>query len=312
MRPPARTSRNAQTPAIATAAEKKKTRGTAVRFNGKLYYAIEEFADAIEALPAEVIRRMSMLNEVDAKCHVLQEASNGLIGQVLQMQDDVENPVDANEQLLRLRQYLTNLLPPSEEKIHIMNTAGEAVTKQLRRLDNCHKHIQGEIPSVVRLGPKNHPAYLAPIPVTRSETRREAVAAKRAERELPTVLASTTVPAPTPPKRKRATTDQNDDDVSSNYGGRAKNGGSSYEAATRVSERLPKPTTQRRARRAPTPLSEPELGDDDIFCICRGVSYGEMVACDGENCKYEWFHLPCVNLTAPPKGLWYCPNCRKQ
>ena len=27
-------------------------------------------------------------------------------------------------------------------------------------------------------------------------------------------------------------------------------------------------------------------------------------------CPYEWFHYPCVGITAPPKGKWYCPQCQ--
>merc|ERR1719228_605385 len=42
------------------------------------------------------------------------------------------------------------------------------------------------------------------------------------------------------------------------------------------------------------------------YCICNQVSYGDMVACDNEDCPYEWFHYPCVGVTAPPKGKWYC------
>jgi len=45
------------------------------------------------------------------------------------------------------------------------------------------------------------------------------------------------------------------------------------------------------------------------YCICNQVSYGDMVACDNEDCLYEWFHYPCVGISAPPKGKWYCPNC---
>lgn len=26
-------------------------------------------------------------------------------------------------------------------------------------------------------------------------------------------------------------------------------------------------------------------------------------------CPSEWFHYPCVGITAPPKGKWYCPQC---
>ncbi|XP_045500209.1 inhibitor of growth protein 3 [Colias croceus] len=45
------------------------------------------------------------------------------------------------------------------------------------------------------------------------------------------------------------------------------------------------------------------------YCICNQVSYGDMVACDNHDCPYEWFHYPCVGITAPPKGKWYCPQC---
>ncbi|KAI9741392.1 MAG: hypothetical protein M1834_003109 [Cirrosporium novae-zelandiae] len=50
-------------------------------------------------------------------------------------------------------------------------------------------------------------------------------------------------------------------------------------------------------------------GDDDDdddeseprYCYCNGVSYGEMVACDADNCRGEWFHLDCIGMTKPPK-----------
>jgi len=45
------------------------------------------------------------------------------------------------------------------------------------------------------------------------------------------------------------------------------------------------------------------------YCICNQVSYGDMVACDNEDCPYEWFHYPCVGITDPPKGKWYCAPC---
>ncbi|KAJ8973026.1 hypothetical protein NQ317_012631 [Molorchus minor] len=45
------------------------------------------------------------------------------------------------------------------------------------------------------------------------------------------------------------------------------------------------------------------------YCLCNQVSYGDMVACDNADCPSEWFHYPCVGITAPPKGKWYCPQC---
>ncbi|OLL23507.1 Chromatin modification-related protein YNG2 [Neolecta irregularis DAH-3] len=52
-------------------------------------------------------------------------------------------------------------------------------------------------------------------------------------------------------------------------------------------------------------------GDEDnqVYCYCQTVSYGNMIACDNENCPREWFHWGCVGLTAEPKGT--C-DCKKQ
>jgi inhibitor of growth protein 3 len=49
--------------------------------------------------------------------------------------------------------------------------------------------------------------------------------------------------------------------------------------------------------------------DEPVYCYCSQVSYGEMVGCDGADCKREWFHLPCTGLATLPKGKWYCDDC---
>ncbi|GAB1313574.1 Chromatin modification-related protein [Madurella fahalii] len=54
--------------------------------------------------------------------------------------------------------------------------------------------------------------------------------------------------------------------------------------------------------------------NEPVYCYCNQVSYGEMVACDGEGCPREWFHLGCVGLKIAPKGnaKWYCEDCKKR
>ena len=56
-----------------------------------------------------------------------------------------------------------------------------------------------------------------------------------------------------------------------------------------------------------------EEGNEDtkVYCTCRTVSHGDMVACDNDSCPYEWFHWKCVGLTREPVGTWYCDECRK-
>lgn len=52
--------------------------------------------------------------------------------------------------------------------------------------------------------------------------------------------------------------------------------------------------------------------DETKYCVCRQISYGEMVACDNVECEIEWFHYDCVGITQPPKGKWYCPDCTRK
>ena len=44
------------------------------------------------------------------------------------------------------------------------------------------------------------------------------------------------------------------------------------------------------AEEAPIDPNEP------LYCVCRQVAYGGMVACDNDDCPTEWFHFACVGL----------------
>ena len=59
-------------------------------------------------------------------------------------------------------------------------------------------------------------------------------------------------------------------------------------------------------------LGAPTGPDTPVYCVCKRVALGEMIGCDNDACPYEWFHLPCVNLTKPVDGTWYCPHCVDQ
>ncbi|CAH0718746.1 unnamed protein product, partial [Brenthis ino] len=52
---------------------------------------------------------------------------------------------------------------------------------------------------------------------------------------------------------------------------------------------------------------------ESVYCYCRCPydEVSEMIACDAEGCSIEWFHFECVGIMVPPKGKWYCPQCRK-
>ncbi|KAB8302883.1 hypothetical protein EYC80_006208 [Monilinia laxa] len=56
-------------------------------------------------------------------------------------------------------------------------------------------------------------------------------------------------------------------------------------------------------------VDDEDGGDDKKYCLCHNISYGDMVACDNEDCPYEWFHWSCVGVKSDPLGTWICPIC---
>ncbi|SCV06176.1 LANO_0H23772g1_1 [Lachancea nothofagi CBS 11611] len=58
---------------------------------------------------------------------------------------------------------------------------------------------------------------------------------------------------------------------------------------------------------------KPSHSSEPVYCVCREVSYGAMIACDNLKCPTEWFHYTCVGLTGAPNGKWYCSErCHRQ
>ncbi|XP_066254515.1 uncharacterized protein MESR4 [Euwallacea similis] len=51
-----------------------------------------------------------------------------------------------------------------------------------------------------------------------------------------------------------------------------------------------------------------------LYCYCRCPydEVSEMIGCDSNDCEIEWFHFECVGIMVPPKGQWFCPDCRKK
>lgn len=67
---------------------------------------------------------------------------------------------------------------------------------------------------------------------------------------------------------------------------------------------------KRKLDKASTGSSETNVDPNEpLYCICNRIAFGDMIACDNEDCPIEWFHYPCVNLTRKPRNSWICPTC---
>ena len=63
--------------------------------------------------------------------------------------------------------------------------------------------------------------------------------------------------------------------------------------------------------RQTTSLDAPHT-TDTVYCYCGGPEdFDDMIGCDDEMCKLQWFHLKCLKMLRVPKGKWFCPECRK-
>lgn len=161
-----------------------------------LYPGLNDMADALEALPMEIIRHFTLLREIDAKCIVTMPELTRLIKYLFTLpvpSRDAEPALveERKEVLAHIRQLIHELMPCLEEKMHVAGVAADAIGRHMKRLDYDFNELvvgQDEIPHIVRFGPAEHPAYLPIVTPaeakmaqsSRSESRREAMAAKKA------------------------------------------------------------------------------------------------------------------------------------
>ncbi|KAF9592073.1 hypothetical protein IFM89_011823 [Coptis chinensis] len=79
-------------------------------------------------------------------------------------------------------------------------------------------------------------------------------------------------------------------------------------------ELMPPPGSHKKNVPAPVDVDQPFDPNEPTYCVCHQVSFGDMIACDNDNCQGgEWFHYSCVGLTPETRfrGKWYCPTCEK-
>lgn len=51
-------------------------------------------------------------------------------------------------------------------------------------------------------------------------------------------------------------------------------------------------------------------GDPELYCYCKRITGGPVIACDNEECAVGHFHMFCVGLKEQPRRLWVCDECR--
>lgn len=374
-----------------------------------MYPGLNDLGDALDALPSELIRHLTLLKEIEAKCVGVTPRLAGLISSFLDGPGpDLDGPstnastepnghsdikpnggvvettttstngsaspaptsaraTRRSQDLAQIRALVRELVPCLEEKMHVAGAAADTVKRLIGRIDYDYSLIinTNEIPVEIRTGEYNgvalHPAIVSgegaaaalvgngdkTAATSRSETRREAMAAKRAahgqdgsagadsssyhgkdrggrdydKSSTPTGRRGGGASANSGGSSAKRSRNNTNNIAASEYASQVASGNSTPDidydtyggvvsnnntASTIGTTSNPK---LRGARKAYLQAQQQSPEPEPTYCYCEQVSYGEMVACDGPDCKREWFHLPCIGLAAPPKGQWFCDDC---
>ncbi|KAI9506450.1 inhibitor of growth proteins N-terminal histone-binding-domain-containing protein [Coemansia spiralis] len=264
---------------------------------------LEEYLDTLEALPMELQRQFTLMRELDALSQDIQDQMKQTTSEF------ISNPPSKNdprhlEYMRNFVQLFSMVLKHGEEKVALATQTYDLVDKHIRKLDDDLAKFEER-----QLVPRAIPHAWGPAKVqsVEEEDNKRREESTRKKRQSPAPAASSSGKVGTPGKRTNS--GRNNASSSGNAGApsqaaasaRGNGGANSAEATSR---------SRGSTKALPSDFAEMPIDPNEPrYCYCRQVSYGEMVACDDENCEIEWFHLGCVDLKAPPKGQWFCKDC---
>lgn len=279
---------------------------------------LNDISDAFEAMPMDLVKYFTLLKEIDAKCiktvPLINHNIDNYIDKLHLKGDEAPSQNTKISRLQRIRKQIHDVIPCLEEKMHVTSVAADIMAKHMYRINNDYKVIVGnnEIPESVRLGPLNHRAMILDPQAAaeaaktsqsqRSETRREALAARKAHKDGDDDDVSK--------KRKNKETTPLETATTNGVVKKRKKEKEGEKVVVPVVTEKKKLVGKPRKEKETEPASNPgSNGAEPTYCYCNQISFGEMVGCDGDTCEREWFHLPCIGFKNPPKGKWYCDDC---
>lgn len=246
---------------------------------------VDDYLEYASTLPAELQRLFNTIRELD-------ERSQTMIGQTRQQtkyclgltsqsskKGHYEEDDPAFEKMHKdIEANQDNALSLCTEKVLLARQAYELIDSHVKRLDEDLINFAEDLKHEGKIAP-DEPPILPPLPIVPKNEKRKSV-----------------VYGTPQPKRF----DYRDRDWD--------------RERDRDFELMPPPGGHRKGDYATTiDIDQPIDPNEPIYCVCHQVSFGDMIACDNENCQGgEWFHYSCVGLTPETrfKGKWYCPTCR--
>ncbi|XP_063243640.1 inhibitor of growth protein 3-like [Bacillus rossius redtenbacheri] len=286
---------------------------------------LDDFVDSLEHLPHMIRDRFTQLRELDLSVQTSTVSLEKQVQQLFLMAGEMS--VDGREEVFQqLRRAYHSSLQESEEKVRLaeemcsevraqLHMAGQELVKFQAELEADHPGITSLLHTRSLLLDDEARGEKTARPADGSRHKRRSHAGSGARRLAPVGTVAEGAPLST----------------TSALQGRGPAGAGVSCAvapdAAPASKQVVTAVSKRRHRRkggdVPPSLGvTPDTGSglnwlpgegpvpgEPTYCSCNQVSYGNMVACDNEDCRVEWFHYSCVGILAPPEGRWYCPEC---
>ncbi|KAI5554736.1 hypothetical protein BDE02_19G035100 [Populus trichocarpa] len=255
---------------------------------------VDDYLEYANTLPAELQRLLNTIRELDDRSQSMinqtRQQTNYCLGLASQSSKKGNGSIyncyntnnrEEDDTVEKMRKDIEanqdNALILCTEKVLLARQAYELIDSHIKRLDEDLNNFAEDLKHEGKLSP-DEPAILPPLPliVPKIEKRRNFYGT---------------------PQSKRI-------DFRDRYWDRERD---------RDFELMPPPGSHKKDFTVPVEAEQPIDPNEPTYCVCHQVSFGDMIACDNENCQGgEWFHYSCVGLTPETrfKGKWYCPTCR--
>ncbi|KAJ4721236.1 PHD finger protein ING [Melia azedarach] len=247
---------------------------------------VDDYLEYASTLPAELQRLLNTIRELDERSHSMINQTKqqtkyclGLASQSTK-KGNGSNGNEEDEGIEKMRKEIElnqdNALSLCTEKVLLARQAYDIIDSHIKRLDEDLNNFAEDLKQEGKI-PADEPAILPPLPII-----------PKIEKRKPLYV--------TPQSRRLDFRDRDWD-----------------RERDRDFELMPPPGSHKKDFATGMDVDQPIDPNEPTYCVCHQVSFGDMIACDNENCQGgEWFHYSCVGLTPETrfKGKWYCPTCR--
>ncbi|XP_047958878.1 PHD finger protein ING2 [Salvia hispanica] len=245
---------------------------------------VDDYLEYSSTLPAELQRLLNTIRELDERSqaminHTRQQTKYclGLASQGGSFSTKMEDDELSEKLRKEIEANQDNAFRLCTEKVLLARQAHDLIDSHIKRLDEDLNNFAEDLKQEGKIAP-DEPAVLPPLPLVPKGEKRK--------------------PPYGTPQSKRLDYKERDWD----------------RERDRDFELMPPPGSLKKDFASPVELDQPIDPNEPTYCVCHQVSFGDMIACDNENCQGgEWFHYACVGLTPETrfKGKWYCPTCRQ-